>query len=317
MAELTAAIEAAVRQNPRLRHVQSVLVAVGGDVVAERYSRDRSADDLSNVHSITKSVLSTLVGIAISDGSVALDTPALDVLPGDPDLSDPRKAGITVRHLLTMTSGLDAAGRHDIDEIADRGESWVAGPLTAPLLAEPGTTFTYNNGAAHVLSVLLAKKARRPLLELAEQRLFGPLGIEDYRWPTDPEGNPLGYGHLELRPRDLVSLGQLYLERGHVGETEVVDRDFVALATTAVTPGGPPEESPYGFLWWITQIAGHPSFFAGGFAGQYLFVVPALELVVVTTADAAVWIPSSANPRQLVEEVVVPALGIRDAGAGP
>ncbi len=317
MAELTAAIEAAVRQNPRLRHVQSVLVAVGGDVVAERYFRDRSADDLSNLHSITKSVLSTLVGIAISDGSLALDTPALDVLPGDPDLSDPRKAGITVRHLLTMTSGLDAAGRHDIDEIADRGESWVAGPLTAPLLAEPGTTFTYNNGAVHVLSALLARKARRPLLEFAEERLFRPLGIEDYRWPTDPEGNPLGYGHLELRPRDLLSVGQLYLERGHVGETEVVDRGFIALATTAVTPGGPPEESPYGFLWWITQTAGHPSFFAGGFAGQYLSVVPALELVVVTTADAAVWIPSAANPRRLVEEVVVPALGIRGAGAGP
>jgi CubicO group peptidase (beta-lactamase class C family) len=307
MAELSAAIEAAVRANPRLRHVQSVVVAVAGDVVAERYFRGRSADDLSNVHSITKSVLSTLVGIAVSDGSLSLDAPAAEALP-ELDEADPLKAGITVRHLLTMTSGLDAEGEHDIDEIADRGESWVAGPLAAPLRAEPGTTFAYNNGAAHVLSVLLARTTRRPLLEFAEERLFRPLGLEDYRWPPDPEGNPLGYGHLELRPRDLVSLGQLYLQRGRVGASQLVDPGYVELATTAATPGGPPEGAPYGFLWWITETAGYPSFFAGGFAGQHLVVVPPLELVVVTTADAAVWIPSAANPRRLVEDVVVPAL---------
>jgi CubicO group peptidase (beta-lactamase class C family) len=306
MGEITDAIDSAVRQNPRLRHVQSVIVAAQGEVVTERYFRDRTADDLSNVHSITKSVLSSLVGIAISDGALTLDTPAIDAL-GD-DAPDARKAAITVRHLLTMTSGLDARGRYDIDEIADRGESWVRGPLTAPLLAQPGAMFTYNNGAAHVLSVLVAVKTRQPLRTFAEDRLFAPLGIERYRWPADPEGNPLGYGHLELRPRDLASFGQLYLDRGRARGAKVIDPEFVVAATTAATPGGPPEGTPYGFLWWVTQAGPHPSFFAGGFGGQYVVVVPALELVVVTTADVAVWTESAADPRRLVDEVVLPRL---------
>jgi CubicO group peptidase (beta-lactamase class C family) len=308
MVDLSAAIDTAVRQNPRLRHLQSVVVTEDGEVLTERYFRGRTADDLSNVHSITKSVLSSLVGIAISEGFVDFDTPAIDVLGSGAHLDDPRKARITVRHLLTMTSGLDAEGRHDIDEIADRHESWVAGPLAAPLLAQPGTRFIYNNGAAHVLSALVAAKAQQPLLEFAEERLFAPLGVGHYRWPTDPEGNPLGYGHLELRPRDLATLGQLYLDRGSVGSAQVLDPAFVDAATKAASPGGPPEGTPYGFLWWVTRSGGHHSFFGGGFAGQYVSVVPALKLVVVTTADVAAWGPSRADPRRLVEEVVVPIL---------
>jgi CubicO group peptidase (beta-lactamase class C family) len=307
MSELAAAIQAAFRANPRLRHLQSVVVAVSDQPPVECYFRGRRPADLSNVHSITKSVLSTLVGIALSDGSLALDTRATEVL--DLELPDPGKAAITVRHLLTMTSGLESEGEHDIDEIADRGESWVEGPLRAPLVSQPGTTFAYNNGAAHVLSIMIARTTRRPLLDFAEDRLFRSLGIQDFRWPTDPEGNPLGHGHLELRPRDLVSLGRLYLEQGRLDGKHLVDSEFIDSATTAQTSGGPPEGVAYGFLWWITETAGYPSFFAGGFAGQYLVVVPALELVVVTTADAAVWIPTAANPKRLVEEVVVPKVG--------
>jgi CubicO group peptidase (beta-lactamase class C family) len=298
--DLATAVETAVRQDPRLRHVQSVLVSVSGELRAECYFRGRRADDLTNVHSITKSVLSTLVGIGISDGSITLDTRAVDVLPAPP--TDPRKNAIAVRHLLTMTSGLDCSeGRWDIDDIADRGESYVEGPLAAPLVAEPGTAFSYNNGAAHVLGALLAQKEGRPLQELAEERLFRPLGIPEYRWPTDPDGNPLGYGCLELRPRDLVKLGELYLERG----ADVVSPDYVDAATTATGDGGPPEETRYGYLWWVTENG----FFGGGFAGQYLYVVPAVELVAVTTGDAAVWIPTSTSPRKLLEEVAATLVG--------
>jgi CubicO group peptidase (beta-lactamase class C family) len=298
VADLAEAIEQAVLSRPRLRHVQSVLVSVGGELRAECYFRGRRPQDLSNVHSITKSVVGTLVGIAVAEESLALDARVVDVLGTAP--ADPRVREITVRHLLTMTSGLDADGGWDIDEIADRGESWVEGPLAAPLVAEPGTAFGYNNGAAHVLSVVLARAAGQPLRELAEERLFGPLGVADYRWPTDPDGNPLGYGHLELRPRDLLELGRLYLDGGR----DVVPRDYVTAATTAATGGGSPEETGYGYLWWVTDDA----FFGGGFAGQYLYVVPSLQLAAVTTGDAAVWIPSSGSPRRLLTDVVVPAV---------
>lgn len=299
MADLDAAVGAAVRDDPRLRHLTSVVVSVAGEQRAECYFRDRRAVDLANVHSVTKSVLATLAGIAIDDGALDLEARVLDVLGVAPD--DPRKQALTVRHLLTMTSGLDCSeGDWDIDDIADRGGSWVEGVLAAPLVAEPGSTFAYSNGAAHVLGAVVARATGRPLTELAEERLFRPHGIAKWRWPADPEGNRLGYGHLELRPRDLVRLGELYL----AGVGSVISQRYVDAATTAATAGGPPEGTPYGFLWWVREDA----FFAGGFGGQYVYVVPARELVAVTTGDAAVWIPTAASARRLLEDVVLQAV---------
>jgi CubicO group peptidase (beta-lactamase class C family) len=286
-------VAAALRADPTLRHLQSILVARNGQVQLEQYFRDRRATDLSNVHSVTKSVLATLAGIAIEQGALSLET---------------RERNISVEQLLTMTAGLEADTPYDIDDIADRGESWVAGPLAAPPRDEPGTTFIYNNGLAHVLGMVIARATETPLAAFAEQHLFRPLGIDDYRWPRDPDGNPLGYGHLELRPRDLLRFGQLYLDRGVVGLRRVVPASFVAAATSPHSAGGPPENVPYGYLWWITRDAGHPSFFAGGYGGQYVTVVPELALVVVTTGEAAVLTRTSGNPRRLVSEVIIPAL---------
>jgi CubicO group peptidase (beta-lactamase class C family) len=314
-------IDRAVRDVPARRHIQSIVVVRGGEVLLERYFRDRRPEDLSNVHSVTKSVLATLVGLAIGDGLLSLETSLGDVFGTRHRWDgDARKREITVEHLLTMTSGLDPDSPHDIDEIADRGESWLAGPLAAPLCAEPGATFAYNNGAAHVLGCLLADVAGRPLPQFAEERLFGPLGVESYRWPSDPEGHALGYGHLELRPRDVARLGELYLAAGRRRGVQLLPRSFVEAATRPHSAGGPPEGVSYGYLWWVTEDCGHPSYFAGGYGGQYLTVVPALELVAVTTGDVDVVIESSRNLRRLVTDLVVPNLagdkGSSSASAG-
>ncbi len=301
MKPLQDVVDAGLRSAPELRHVQSVLVARDGELLLEEYFRDRRPADLSNVHSITKSVLATLVGIAIERGVLSLDTTVGDVF----EIEDERKRNISVGQLLTMTSGLEADTPYDIDDIADRGESWVAGPLAAPLRADPGTTFIYNNGAAHVLGAAIARATDAPLATFAEEHLFGPLGIDDYRWPTDPDGNPLGYGHLELRPCDLLRLGQLYLDGGLVGSSRVVPKSFVAAATSPHSAGGTPEDVAYGYLWWITEDGGHPSFFAGRYGGQYVTVIPELAIVVVTTGDAAVLTRTSGNPRRLVSDVII------------
>jgi CubicO group peptidase (beta-lactamase class C family) len=307
MTSLAEAVDAAVRDVPGRRHIQSIVVASEGEVELERYFRDRRATDLSNVHSVTKSVLATLAGVAIGDGLLSIETTLGDVLGSDLVQEDERKRDISVEQLLSMTAGLDADSPHDIDEIADRGESWLDGPLSAPLRAEPGTTFIYNNGAAHVLGVVIARATGVPLARFAEHQLFRPLGISEYRWPRDPDGNPLGYGHLELRPRELLRLGQLYLDGGRCGGRALLPQWFVAAATTAHTAGGPPEGVPYGYMWWISEDGGLRSFFAGGFGGQYLTVVPDLALVVVTTGDVDVFTDTSRNLRRLVSEVVVPA----------
>ncbi len=310
MRSLAEAVDAAMRDVPARRHIQSIVVDIGGEVQLERYFRDRRATDLSNVHSVTKSVLATLTGVAIADGLLSIETTLGEIFSGELFRGDERKRRISVEQLLTMTAGLDADSPHDIDEIADRGESWLNGPLAAPLRSEPGTTFIYNNGAAHVLGIVIARAAGVPLTHFAEQKLFRPLGISEYRWPTDPDGNPLGYGHLELRPRELLHLGQLYLDGGRFGGCALLPDWFVAAATTAHSPGGPPEGVPYGYLWWITEDGGFQSFFAGGFGGQYLTVVPDLALVVVTTGDVDVFIETSRNLRRLVSEAIVPAIGV-------
>lgn len=307
MTELDTAVETALADVPARRHIQSIIVISDGEVLLERYFRDRRPEDFSNVHSVTKSVVATLVAIAIAEGYLALDTALGGVFDRRLFEDDARKREITVRHLLTMTTGLDAE-THDIDEIGDRGESWLEGPLAAPLRADPGSTFIYNNGAAHVLGVLLTRVIGVPLARFAQERLFEPLGIHAYRWPADPEGHALGYGHLELRPRDLARLGELYLNRGRLDGVQLVPRSFVASATTMQSEGGPPEGVAYGYLWWVTEDCGHRSFFAGGYGGQYVTVVPELGLVVATTGDVDVFTETSRNLRRLVGEVVIPAL---------
>lgn len=287
--------------------MQSILVSVSCETVAERYFRDRRPEDLSNVHSVTKSVLATLVGMAVDDGALALEAPIAEFIGEVTSLrSDPVKRRIRIEHLLTMTSGLDPDTPNDIDEIGDRGESWLEGPLAAPPISEPGSEFAYNNGAAHVLGICLSRAVGVPLAEFASERLFRPMGIDRFRWPADPDGNPLGYGHLELRPRDLLKLGELYLRQGQANGEQLLSADFVRSATMVQSAGGAPEGVGYGYLWWVTEDEGHSSFFAGGFGGQYATVVPELELVVVSTGDAACFIDTSRNLRRLVGEVVVP-----------
>jgi CubicO group peptidase (beta-lactamase class C family) len=302
------ALDRALAGAPTARHIQSMILARNGEILLERYFRDRRASDLTNIHSVTKSVVATLAGVAIKERLVRLDTTLGDVFD-DRELDDERKASITIENLLTMTSGLDAATPYDIDEIADRGESWIGGPLSAPLRADPGDRFIYNNGAAHVLGIALARAIGEPLRRFAERRLFEPLGIPCYRWPNDPHGNVLAYGHLELRPRDLVRLGQLYLNRGRIGDVQLLPASFVDAAVAARSDSGPPEGVGYGYCWWLAEVSGHPTFFGGGFGGQYVSVVPDLALVVVTTGDVDVFIETSWNLRRLVGEVMIPALG--------
>jgi len=275
-------------------------------VQLERYFRDRRVTDLSNVHSVTKSVVATLAGLAIRNGSLAFETRLDELFDERLFRGDEQKRRISIEHLLTMTAGLDGGTPHDIDEIADRGDSWIAGPLAAPLVAEPGTRFSYNNGAAHVLGAAIARATETPLVRFAEEQLFTPLGVSDYRWPTDPGGNALGYGHLELRPRDLLRLGLFYLDAGRWNGLQLLPESFIAAATTPHSAGGPPEGTSYGYLWWITEDGGHRSFFAGGYGGQYVTVIPELALVVATTGDVDVFTETSRNLRRLVSEIVVP-----------
>lgn len=303
------AADATIRSHPDLAHTLNLVVAHHGEIVFEGHYRDSGPGDLHCAHSVTKSFISTLVGILSGDGLLTLDAPVASLVDAPAFRSDPVKGLITVRHLLTMSSGLYGHGWWDIDELEERHEPVLKGAIQAPLVAPPGWGFLYNNGAAHVLSAVIENVSGKRPDEVAAERLFGPLGIERWAWPTDPEGHQWGCGSLEMAGRDLLKLGLLYLNGGTWNGTRIIDESYVRTATSPLMEGGLPERCGYGLLWWVADRAPRHSYFAGGHGGQYIVVVPSLDVVVVTMGDADAMSrpPAGLALRQLVHQQVVPA----------
>jgi CubicO group peptidase (beta-lactamase class C family) len=265
----------------RYAHTTNLVVRRDGQEVLVLHRGGGSLDDLVDTYSVTKSVLSTLVGIALARGD-------LD------DLDRPVAGARTFRHLLTMTGGTRADGPWEIDEVMARPEGWVEFLAAAPARDPPGARFRYDNGAAHVLGWGLAQAVGMSLGDYARAQLFAPLGIVRFEWPADPEGHLYGFGHLRLAPRDLARLGELW----RAGGEGLLDPAYARAATSPQSAGGPPEDVAYGFLWWVAD----DSFFAGGYAGQSLVVAPARGLVAVTTGEEARLRPGWRNARHLVAQ---------------
>jgi CubicO group peptidase (beta-lactamase class C family) len=174
-----------------------------------------------------------------------------------------------------MTRGAAVDGPWDIDAVTALPGGQVARVASAPRIDPPGQVFRYDNGAAHLLSAGLAQVVGRPVGEYAAAELFAPLGITDASWLADPDGVSYGYAHLRLSAESLGRLGELW----RAGGQPLIDPDFAAAMTAPRTPGGPPEELPYGFGTWV----GDGLSLAAGWAGQHVVVLP--DAVVVTTGD--------------------------------
>jgi CubicO group peptidase (beta-lactamase class C family) len=281
-----------IQEAPEYAHTRNVVVTRYGEPPVERQLGAGNLDDPVDTYSITKSVVSTLAGIALDRGAIgSLDDPVAAYL------GDRVRHPYTVRHLLTMTAGVETDGAWEIDEVMALPSGWVDRILDAPRRREPGAAFAYDNGAAHLLGAARAAAVGMPLSELAAAHLFAPLGIERWEWPRDPDGADYGFGHLKLSPRDLAKLGELYL----AGGGEVVSRAYVEEATRPHSAGGGPEGAAYGFLWW-TADEPFRHFFAGGYAGQSLTAIPELGVVAVTTGDEALLRPGWRNARHAVLE---------------
>jgi CubicO group peptidase (beta-lactamase class C family) len=257
------------------------------------------ANTLHNMESITKSVVALLVGIAFDRGLLkSLDAPILSLLPEYADLSTPDKDQITLRHLLSMTSGLDwperAIPSNDPGNILRYG--YVSPDpyrfvLERPIGAPPGTAWNYNGGGVWLLGTILRKVAGQPLDQFAKEALFEPLGIEEWEWATFPNGDPGTSGSLQLRPRDLAKIGQLVLDNGVWQGRRIVSADWIKQMTARQSPSRFSFGSwrSYGYLWWqgrssIDNQEEIDWVGAVGRGGQRLYVVPTLRLVVAVTA---------------------------------
>ncbi|MFF6918424.1 serine hydrolase [Streptomyces sp. NPDC012466] len=232
--DAVAEADARIRREPELAHTEHLVVEHGNRTVAAYAYGRRAVDEPGDVFSVTKSVLSTLVGCAVNDGRLELGA-ALGELLGAMVPEGARQT--TVRHLLTMTGGTDPSGDHDIDAVMQLPKGWTRTLLTAPRLSPPGTRFRYDNGATHVLAACLARALDEDLEEYARRRLFGPLGITRAHWPRDPDGLPYGFGQLRLSALDLLALGRLNTSEQQVPAESLTARQRLP---TLTWPGNVP-----------------------------------------------------------------------------
>ena len=279
---------ARARANPR---ILSVLAAKDGRLVVEEYFGVGHADSLNDVRSVTKSVVSALTGAAVERGDLALDDPIAGHLEAVTGRLPPEKAAVTVRQLLAMTSGFEwneSGGGGSYYEWITSDDP-VGHLLAKPLSDPPGRRFNYNSAAVHLLGIVLEQATGASLPDLAQQMLFGPAGVTRARWEPLGAGRHNGGAGLDLRPRDLARFGQLFLQGGRSGLRQVLPSGWVELSTAEKfgwrTDSGSLRGISYGFLWWVAPGAAEPFYFAWGYGGQYVVVVPGLNLVVVATND--------------------------------
>ncbi|MFC1516229.1 serine hydrolase, partial [Thermodesulfobacteriota bacterium] len=266
----------------KMQGVYSLIVVRDGYIVAERYFRDGRRKKPHNLKSASKSVLSALIGIAIEEDYIQLDQPITELLPKAKATDDPRKGRITVRHLLTMTSGLDPTS-YDAYNIWISNRDWVMAALDRPMTSEPGSHFEYSTGNSHILSGVLTEKTGMSTRNFAKRKLFDPLNIKVQGWATDPNGTYQGGNNLSLIPRDMAKLGQLYLDGGRFGSRQVVPKWWVEASTRPSDLGLHEVYGTYGYSWYV-RPGGQDAFVAVGYGGQYIYVSPRYDCVIVVTS---------------------------------
>ncbi len=263
--------------------VHSLLVERNGRIVLDAYFFPFADNEPHDVASITKSVTSTLVGVAIGEQApIDLNAPVVSLLPGE-EVADPRKNQITLANLLSMTSGLDCSSAQGRSLLAQMESSphWTAFMLSRSVASDPGSRFEYCAGDMHLVSASLSRATGESAFELAREKLFAPLGVSDVVWPADPDGISRGFADLRLEPRDLAKLGYLWLHGGRWENTQIVPAAYLAATLQPhanVQPG-----IQYGYGMWL--YPGHTpfDFEANGRGGQRIEVIPQLNAVVVIT----------------------------------
>jgi CubicO group peptidase (beta-lactamase class C family) len=284
----------------------SILVIRHGYIVSDAYFPPFDEGEIHEVYSCTKSVVSTLMGIALEEGYLeSLNQRVLEFFPNrTAQNSGSWKEEMTLRDFLTMTAGFDAKDSYLYNweglERMHNSSDWVQYVLDLPMAEKPGSRFEYTNGVSHLLSCIITETTGMSALDFAKERLFGPLNISDFEWRVDPTGNNWGYSGLYLTPHDMAKIGHLFLKGGEWDGEQIVSRKWVEEATSVHIHAGTLLDD-YGFQWWVSP-RGYYS--AIGHKGQFIHVIPELDLVVVTTSHVA---EDFDRIQSLLEAYIIPA----------
>ena len=301
-------VHAAAAELPRLR---SLVVAQNGKTLVEYFAKGTTVGRVTNVKSVSKSVVSTLVGIAIERRLIpSVRQPIATYFPELARDEDPRKRRVTIEDLLTMRSGLITTSFDNYGAWVS-SRNWVEYVLRRPMVADPGEDMEYSTGNTHLLSAILTKATKQSTWAFAQQQLGAPLGFTVSRWPRDPQGIYFGGNDMLLSPGQMLSIGQLYLDRGRAGSRQIVPSAWVDASCTGLGRSRFNPDQTYGYGWWSRDFAGRQGCFAWGYGGQYIIVFRESNLVVVTTSSTEVGDERRDHRRQIfdiIERLVLPAV---------
>ncbi|MGB7537938.1 MAG: serine hydrolase [Anaerolineales bacterium] len=285
--------------------VHSFLLIRHGFLVSEQYFSGFARETRHPIADCTMSVVSALAGAAIRDGFLqSVDQKVMDFFPERQAPSGDKLAQLTIGHLLTMTVGHKQAVTPDP---ADAGRNWADEFFNQPFAAAPGTVFQYDPLAAHMLSAIVQKAAGKPAEFYLRESLFDPMGIKDFTWPADSQAVPFGNTGMELRPIDMAKFGSLFVNDGDWDGKQLIPREWVMLSTEkyADTKGkrNSAEDVGYGYLWWMNSFEGYSAHGAGG---QYIYIIPGLDVVAVFTGgfDAKTF----TTPNNMMRELIIPGI---------
>ncbi|NQX61439.1 serine hydrolase [Paenibacillus qinlingensis] len=276
--------------------VHSIAVIRNGVWVADASKEGIQSGIPQDMKSVTKSVTSALIGIALEEGK--LKSPEQRLATFFPELeNDPLKSKIRLKHLLSMTSGLswDNDQEQSSNEMMHASD-WVAYILNRPAHHEPGEVFNYSNGDAHVLSAVLGKVTGMSMFEYAKSRLFEPLGITNVNWNHDHNGITIGAWALALSLEDMAKIGLLYLNEGKWEGKSIIPQSWIrtSLMKRITLNYSNGTQGSYGYYWWTKSLAKGLNkgsrkeveiFYASGSGGRRIFGIPELKLIVALTAN--------------------------------
>jgi CubicO group peptidase (beta-lactamase class C family) len=304
-------LERASRAAAQMPRLHSLIVSSRGKPLLEYFGRGAARNRPTNVKSVSKSVISTLVGIALDKKLIPrIDEPIGTYFPQLRRDPDPRKAAVTIEDLLTMRSGLVSTSFDNYGSwVASR--NWIDYILTRPMAATAGEGMEYSTGNTHLLSAILTRATRQTTWAFAQEQLAAPLGFTLSRWARDPQGIFFGGNDMLLTPAQMLTLGELYLNRGRHGTRQIVPAPWVDASCRGRGRSRFNPDQTYGYGWWSRDFAGEQACFAWGYGGQYILVFRELELVVVTTSSTAVSDERRDHRRQifdLVEQLILPVV---------
>lgn len=286
----TNALAALNSATSELGRVHSVVIAHDGEIIHEYHQGGPGVSSPANIKSLSKTVLAAITGAAIEAGVIESTQQPMAELFGNrmPSGTDPRVNEITVEHLLTQQAGLERTSGSNYGAWV-ASANWVNDALTRPFVDEPGGQMLYSTGTSHLLSAALTHGSGETTHALAQRLLGDPLNITIPPWLRDPQGIYFGGNDMQLSPRALIEVGELYRNDGVVSagtedEQRVLPEGWVAESWTA-KGASPWTGDGYGYGWFITQLAGENTYYGRGFGGQALYVIPDREMTIVITSD--------------------------------